>query len=237
MDWTKAKTILIMALLITNIFLVSLYALFKGGNGSEDILFEETINLLNEKQIYIKGDLPSEKLKMPVLSVEYDQWDDEQIDKKLLDQEVQDRTALEIVEGFLKDYGVWSESIVLDMVEEDEDSTRVSFRNEYEGIPIEDSYISATVEGGKITEIDRLWLNPLSKGKSKKATISASAALIELMRSKDSRTTIVVERMEMVYWLDPSDYIGETAISDTALPAWKITYNGGKVKYVPAYSD
>ena len=57
------------------------------------------------------------------------------------------------------------------------------------------------------------------------------------MREKDQREAILVEDMELVYWLNPSDYEGETAISDTALPAWKITYNDGQVKHIPAYKD
>ena len=237
MDWTKAKTILIVALLVTNIFLVILYVIVNDKDQAGDTLFEETIALLEDKQIYIKGNLPVEHLKMPVLRVEYDQWDEELINRKLLIQSPVDKTPIEIVETFLKGCDVWDQGIVIDRVEENEDSTIIFFKNEYEGVPIEDSYIASTVKDGVITEIERFWLNPLGKGKSKKATISASAALIDLMRSKDSKTSIVVESMEMVYWLDPSGYIAETAISDTALPAWKITYNGGKIKYVPAYSD
>jgi hypothetical protein len=43
--------------------------------------------------------------------------------------------------------------------------------------------------------------------------------------------------MQMVYWLDQRDYSGEDTISDTAFPTWKITYNGGQVKHVPAFSE
>ena len=244
MDWTKAKTILIVALLITNIFLLCLYFSMKTDNGpTEERLQAETIALLEEKQIYIRGNLPDEHQKMPVLIVEYDSLDPEYISQKIEEQKPSDEEyvsreeVLKKTEEFLKDCGLWNKNVVLNKVEQNEDTFIVSYRNEYEGIPIEDSYIICTVRKGAVKEIDRFWLKPVGYGKSKKATLSASAALIDLMRSKNERDAILVEDIKMVYWLDPSDYEGETAVSDTALPAWKITYNEGQIKHVPAYSD
>lgn len=244
MDWTKAKTILIIALLVTNIFLFVTYTMSNADNGpSEEELLSETIALLEEKKIYVKGNLPNVHQKMPVLMVEYDRLDPDFLRGKLseqtpLDGERESREGiLKTTEAFLKNCGIWSPNVVLNKVDQQESKTYIHYRNEYEGILVEDSYIICTVENGIITEIDRFWLKPTGFGQAKKATISASAALINLMRSKDERDAILVEDMELVYWLNPSDYEGETAISDTALPAWKITYNGGQIRHIPAYSD
>jgi hypothetical protein len=244
MDWTKAKTILIIALLITNIFLFVTYTVSNADNGpSEEELLNETIALLEEKKIYVKDNLPGVHQKMPVLMVEYDRLDPDLLRQKLAEQIPMDgehgsrEGILKKVETFLKDCDIWSPNVVLHKMEQQENKTLVHYRNEYEGILVEDSYIICTVENGIITEVDRFWLKPIGFGQGKKETISASAALINLMRSKDERDAILVEDMELVYWLNPSDYEGETAISDTALPAWKITYNGGQIKHIPAYSD
>ncbi|NLT48934.1 MAG: hypothetical protein GXX92_11050 [Clostridiales bacterium] len=244
MDWTKAKAILIVALLITNLFLLATYTVVKADDGpTDEELQAETLALLEQKQIYIKGSLPTQHDKMPVLMVEYDRLDQEVLRQKLSDQTPMDGEhgsragILKMTEAFLKSCDLWGPNVVLNKIEQEENVTKVYYRNEYEGIPVEDSYIICTVEDGVVTEIDRLWLRPVGFGKSKKATISASAALIDIMRSKNERSTILVENMEMVYWLNPSDYEGETAISDTALPAWKVTYNGGQIKHVPAYND
>lgn len=244
MDWTKAKTFLIIALLITNIFLLVTYTLSNSDNEtSEEELLRETIALLEEKNIYVKGELPSVYQKMPVLMVQYDRLDPDFLHQKLAEQipmERESRSRKEIVkrvEAFLKDCGIWSPNVILDKVEQQDNKTYVHYKNEYEGYLVEDSYIICTVENGVITEVDRFWLKPKGFGQAKKATISASAALLSLMREKDQREAILVEDMELVYWLNPSDYEGETAISDTALPAWKITYNDGQVKHIPAYKD
>lgn len=244
MDWTKAKTILIVALLITNTFLIVLYITSKNDVSSTDeTLLAETIAILEEKQIFVRSELPEEHSKMAVLFVEYDQVDNDFINSKLLEQmfahekEKPEGSAGEIAENFIKSCNLWTSGTILDRIHEHDGKTLVSYRNEFEGIPIEGSYIKCTIEDGKVIDIDRVWFNPIRLGKSKKATISASAALIDLMRSKDAGESIVVENMEMVYWLDFSDYAEETTISDTALPAWRITYNDGQIRHVPAYSE
>lgn len=244
MDWTKAKTILIVALLMTNIFLVGMYVIVNANDGpTEEKLQAETIALLKAKNIYVKNDLPEGQQKIPVLTVEHSQISDEYIKSKIAGQipsdpgEWTEKGAQETAERFLKDSGLWSANVIPGGIERNGKEFIISYKNEYEGILLEESYMKCIVKEGKITEIERFWFKPVAFGKSKKATISASAALIVLMRSKEEREAIVVDSIEMVYWLDTSEYRGESAVSDTALPAWKVTYNGGKVKYIPAYND
>lgn len=244
MDWTKAKTILIIALLVTNIFLILLYTMVRDDEKpSEEIIQAETIALLEDKRIYVKGVLPTEHFKMAVLTVEYDNEESESIDRMMLEQvpigdEYKSREAvIKIAEVFIKGAGLWEPGIVFNKIEQNEGVFTVSYRNEFEGVPVEDSYIKCMIKDGRVVDFERFWLKPTGLGKSKKATISASAALIDLMRSKNAGEAIAVEKMEMVYWLDTSVYGGEDTISDTALPAWKITYNGGQIKHVRAYSD
>ncbi|MGI6727078.1 MAG: two-component system regulatory protein YycI [Anaerovoracaceae bacterium] len=244
MDWTKAKTILILALLAANIFLIITFVFIRAEDSpNEQMLEEETIALLEQKNVYIKNDLPTKHSKMPVLIVEYDRLDPNVLQEKLwaqvplMDNDQSEEKILQITEDFLKNCGIWGENVHLDRVEKQGLSTKVYYKNIFEGMKIEDSYIICNIENGQITEVQRYWLNPIEIGRTKKTTISASVALINFISEKDDSDVILVEDMEMVYWLDSTAYGMETTISDTAFPAWKITYNGGQIKHIPAYVD
>jgi regulatory protein YycI of two-component signal transduction system YycFG len=244
MDWTKAKTILIIALLITNIFLLVTYSVLQDNNEqSDEDLQLETIALLESKNIYVKDSLPIKHDKMPVLIVEHDRIDPYELQQYIWEQIPLDESkrsregSIKLAENFLKRCGLWSSNVELDRVEQEGQRTFVHFKNVYNGIRIEKSYIICTIEDGQIIEVERSWLNPVEFGRTKKATMSASAALISLMSQKHELESILVEDMEMVYWLEETDYVSQTTISDTAFPAWKITYNSGQTKYVPAYND
>ena len=74
MDWSKAKTILIVALLITNIFLAYfLYGEQEVGNAVLNPEFiEETEELLGRNGILLQSDLPTETGQLYNLTVEYE---------------------------------------------------------------------------------------------------------------------------------------------------------------------
>lgn len=244
MDWTKAKTILLIALLITNLFLGAIYVFAQiRQNEDEEMLQKETIALLEAKQIYVETVLPLKHNKMPVLNIRYDRMDPDLLEEQLASQTPlpENRRSREYILGMAGDFlykcGILAENVVLDRVEERGTETIVSYKNVYEGISIEESYIQCTVKDGMVTELTRYWLHPIDFGRTKKATMSASAALIHFMSGKDSKESIKVEDMSLVYWLDPSAYGMETTVYDTAFPAWKVTYNGGKIRYIPAYME
>lgn len=75
MDWSKAKTILIVALLITNIFLA--YFLFGGEEAGNAVLdpefLEETEELLGRNGIVLETDVPVETDQLYNLTVEYEE--------------------------------------------------------------------------------------------------------------------------------------------------------------------
>jgi hypothetical protein len=244
MDWTKAKSIIIAALLVTNLFLIVTYRIIQVEDvPTEEMLQSETIALLEAKNIYVEGPLPTKHPKMPVLSVEYDRLDSSYFQELIWQQTPLDdshrsrESILQMTEDFLRKCGIWGANVELDRIEQKGQTSIVSYRNVYQGMKVEDSYIICTVQGGQVTEIDRYWLNPVELGKTKKATMSASAALISFMSEKHKAGSILVEKIEMVYWLDSTEYDGETTISDTAFPSWKITYNGGQVKHIRAYTE
>lgn len=244
MDWTKAKTILIVALLVTNLFLIVTYSIIQAEDDpTEEMLQSETIALLETKDIYVEIPLPTKKSKMPVLSVEYDRLDPSLLEEQLwaqvpLAENYRSRESIiQMTQDFLRSCGIWGPNVELDRVEQEGQATTVYYQNIYDEMLVEDSYIICTVDGGQVTELNRYWLDPVELGRTKKATISASAALIKFASQKHEPGPVKIEDMEMVYWLDSSAYEAETTVSDTVFPAWKITYNGGQIKHIPAYTE
>ncbi len=87
MDWNKSNTIFIVSFIILNIFLFS-YSFndifSEEYNVMSDIQFIEDVeNILKEKNITIKCDLPNEMYTLPILDTEYRILN---IDKKLLEK-------------------------------------------------------------------------------------------------------------------------------------------------------
>lgn len=74
MDWTKAKTILIFAFLITNLFLVGG---LMGGNTREEALYmdetylAQTLDFLEDQQLVIETELPRNIPRLAPMTVEY----------------------------------------------------------------------------------------------------------------------------------------------------------------------
>ncbi len=246
MDWTKAKTILIGALLVANIFMLYIF-LDKEKEPTAETLHEETIALLKTKNIFVEGELPALPKKMPVLMVEYSYVDESTIKEKLKNQtepvnyKGTMEEDIEIAGNFLEHCDIeYDTAEFSDYIRDDSQKkslSKVFYINRYKGIKVEDSYIVCTLSEGRVVDLDIFWLKPTGQGKAKKSTISPSAALMELMRGKKGSEAIFVNKIEMIYWLDPSFPPGETAVADTALPTWKIDYNGGFHLFVPAYAD
>jgi len=73
MDWTKAKTILIVALLITNLIIGYFYS--EKINEAEKQQFEQAIStraFLEQKGVSLQVEIPTQPLKMPVLFVHFE---------------------------------------------------------------------------------------------------------------------------------------------------------------------
>lgn len=84
MDWKRASTILIIAFVILNVFLF--ISSFNNSNSEYDVMkdiefVEKVKSMLNEKNITINANIPSEAVVLPVLETEYELI---QINKELL---------------------------------------------------------------------------------------------------------------------------------------------------------
>lgn len=87
MDWSKAKSILIVALIFTNILLG--YVLFLDHNNIDttidDKFVNETIDILNDKNIKLNADLPLTNSSLFGLTVEYELLDSNLLNNNFFD--------------------------------------------------------------------------------------------------------------------------------------------------------
>lgn len=244
MDWTKAKTILITALIVTNVFLIFTFG-FNNPVQTEPASEKVLISVLANNNITLATEVPEKHPKMPVLNIEYRVFNKEKINQSIHQEkynvETDNNTEEELIRIsnlFLKDNNLFNDYVVLEGVEKQGDGNVVKYKNEIEGILIEESYIYCYFENGKLNSVDSYWLEAKNLGESKNDTISASEALVIFMsRIEKLEEDIVVERIELVYWLDTSSFDGEELIKDTALPAWKIAYNGNQSEHIYAYEQ
>lgn len=246
MDWTKAKNIIITALIVTNLVLIgSLYVKFNDKQEMEKKELSDTISVLESRNITVNTTLPKDIGNKPLLYIEYDNADQALIDEKLKSQlgisvEIIDQAAIEkYINEFLAECNILTKNIVLKNIEAKDGVYTVEYKNMVGEIALEDSYIKCTFGDGKIIDFQRIWLKPLDFGKTKREVIPISSALIRFMNKvkegpeKDSN--IVISEIELVYWIDTSALDLNSPVSDTAFPAWKFTYNNGEVIHIGAF--
>lgn len=194
MDWTKAKTILIIALIVTNMVLgINLYIDKKVMNTIGEDVIKETQIILKESKINIDTKKIPRKIKeMAVLDVEYDHIDSETINEMILNQsnrnrnELREKDVIQIAEDFLNQNGLLNKNTKLEDkdIRKEEDQYILPYKNFYEGIPLEECHMNCIIKNGQIIAIDRIWLNPIKQGKMKKRTIPSTTALLKFSTLK-----------------------------------------------------
>jgi regulatory protein YycI of two-component signal transduction system YycFG len=243
MDWTKAKTILIIALLTTNLVLGGALGFRDFGVAAKENVPLEDI--LADRNIFLETGVPENyPAKMPVLFVEYENTDYEAVEKALENQGVllrdewSEQKIRAAADKVLTESGLMTENVVFSHIEkgdESEGAVKIVYKNTKDGISIEESYISCDMTNGRIAEVERKWLKPVGVHEKKGEIISPLSALLQLLSDKEESEELHVEKIELVYWLNPDDMGIEAPVDDTALPAWKITCAGEEPRYVTAF--
>jgi hypothetical protein len=242
MDWSKAKNILIIALLITNLVLLGTYVWRETQrSGADD---EDTLRrILTEYKVFLETEIPKQPAPMAVLFVRPEPDDRALIEKALEEQtprpDADRESPADAANDFLKRCGFMTENTKLSMpIETKGESALLRYRDVFDGIPIEESYILCTTENGRVTGLRRKWYTPLELHDTKGEIIGPIEALMQLLPEKDKEDAFIVREMELVYRVDPDRPAAESSpVGDTALPAWKITDNEGLVTYVAAYAQ
>lgn len=242
MDWAKAKTILIILLILTNIILVTVFIYDQVNVSKSFEVTLQTINQLQKSNIEVTAEIPKKIKKMPVLYVQYNSDPNDIIDREIAAQSFDEKNgkstegAIKIADKFLKKCDLQTRHVKLQSSTEEDGKFFVNYVNiTKEGVQIEESYLLCIISDGKVEAIKRYWLLTLGNGKTKKEIMPATSALMQFMNEEATGYNIVISGIDIVYWLDTSYVSTEETKSDTALPTWRITYNGGREKFIPAF--
>ncbi len=241
MDWAKAKTILIIALVVLNVFLCVSFGLFREplhpDGGSKD-LTAETLELLESRDLDLKIDLPEAKGARSIVTVDRIELSERKINTLIARETavpVEERTEETIrakAQAFLEELGVWNENTFISKYEVGGDgSILLTFGSMVDGIPLELSNLYCYVSGGRIAVVIGVWMIGHETGESKRETIAPIDALLafagQVPRPKDAEGNLVplhITNMEMVYHFDSDSMANGLTVSDTAFPYWKFTY-------------
>lgn len=250
MDWTKAKTILIIALLLTDLLLGGMY-LYQDMHRKAPIEneIENTLEVLANRSIYVDAEIPERVPKMPVLFVKHSETNTDRVEQVLYEaaenrkSPMTEKDLKTLCKDLLQKCGYDFDTLVYDSCSIEGEQAVVVYKNVYDGIPVEESSVIFQIEDGKVVSMERIWLEPVGYGKMKQKITMPTDALIQFMSEEASRREenaeeeeIRIEKIDLVYWLDSS--IGaRDSVEDTALPAWRLTYNGGQVTFIEAYDQ
>ena len=87
---------------------------------------------------------------------------------------------------------------------------------------------------GGLIDMESLWLKPIASNKKKVSVMNPAVALLALVGEKKPEEKWNVVDIQLAYWLDTEDTNLEDTVTDTAFPAWCITYNEGEKMYFTA---
>lgn len=244
MDWTKAKTILIVALLATNLFLILTYGLdwMEPEGEKRDAL----LTILENNQITLEGEIPETPGKIPLLYVKYSGITRESLQEQIRKKSYRtpagntgEEELAEAGENFLRDMGLLGNTLYFDKITSTGGRKVVQYISKSNGMRVETSYIRLYFRQGVLVDGDIYWLEIRETSQKKRNVISPSEALIRFMgETRELERPFAIHEVELVYWLDDSSFEGEgTTIADTALPAWKISYGEDQVHYIYAYEQ
>lgn len=239
MDWTKAKTILIIALIVTDFFLIG--ACMRKEDNRE--LKNETalLHVLEENEIYVDlPRIPEKHGDMSTLSVEHRTVSEAEKEQLLASASFQvsgtgETDYTDIGKRLLKELRLDQEEIEEKEIRRQEDgSVEVVFGCTANGKELAGSSIDFVFRNGQLAAIDSSLFLPREFSEKKLRTISAAAALINFMAEREEHETVHIAEMHLVYWINRDSYESSEAVSDTALPAWKITLTDGRDFYIEA---
>ncbi len=237
MNWTKAKTILIIALLVTNIFLIGSYQQ-RHNSAANDLTNEDIlIQMLGERGIDLETSVPKGKTAVPLLQGAYVDIAPEDVEALINSQSVisagdSDENFTEASEEFITYLGLMCDSLTLKSVFRKDGRVWVNFENRVNGLEVTGNYMICTFQGKRLVNFAYSWLMPTTVSGRKAELVSAATALMSL--DNDGEPTKITD-IKLVYWIpDTRDVNVDSAISDTAFPTWRVTTEGGKTQYIEA---
>ena len=97
----------------------------------------------------------------------------------------------------------------------------VKYKNIFEGVPIEKSFLNIYFQQGEIVDLEALWPLVTDIGKRKVQVMDPLVALLSLQGEVGE--DIIVNKLRLVYYLEGGGNPPYEAVTDTILPAWEIS--------------
>ncbi len=239
MDWTRAKTILIAALLMTNLFLVLMYV-SDGGGDEIGIDCDDVVTLLETKNIFLETEIPGTFPAAEVLTVNHIEFKDDEIAAlteavKAVPAGADDREYIKSAKEFFEYMGLSCDYLYCTDVQRDGDTVALEYKTRVDDIDVEVSHMVCTFKNNKIQSVSGNWFESQRLSKKKFEALPAVEALLSFVSDRPEQGPITIKDIEPVYWIGDEYNEDVGFLSVTALPAWKITYNDEKTVYIDAF--
>ncbi len=247
MEWSRIKNILIIALILTNIFLIVMI-IFVNGNisDSKDTSFDETLEVLKMNGVTVSCDTDIPLSKMAAITLTYDNkngttfYTTDPNDYN----ELSKKTAKKMAEDFIdahKEYDDIARELTYESAYQIESETglmtyAVSYGGYFDDYRMTDCYLICYVTPYGVSSVERHWASATKSTEEFELVPLSQALLTYIAEPFDNNETIKNQNIidiSLVYSVVTQ--VGENVSSDTAFPAWKISTDQGLVNRVPAY--
>ncbi|MCF6094648.1 two-component system regulatory protein YycI [Microaerobacter geothermalis] len=224
MDWSKAKSILIVAFLLLNIFLVY-QNLNKEGilqkNLGQDELVSETLSLLQEKQIVITAPLPKENSPLPYLYVNMTNQEEKRV---TIDKTLSSPTNVEEINKVLEEKIPWfKEYIYLPSLSTGQTLTYIQT---FQQIPLFGAELNVFLKNNRITGYNQILYRVINIGE-KRPTISYYMAIRTLVDNGIIGNKESITDIKLGYY----GQVNNTDGVQVLVPVWRVTHDSG-VHYI-----
>ncbi|MFA5637723.1 MAG: two-component system regulatory protein YycI [Anaerovoracaceae bacterium] len=244
MDWAKAKTILIIALILTNIFLFIIYKGDDSGSDSYGFDEETLIQVLQERGVFLDMKMPLKQKDMEVLTVKVINIDDSVVKAVLesdidgtlftVNEEKGEKDYLKKAENLLTALGLLNAQVSYDTLRAKDNMVILSFNNFYEAVPLKENEITITFKEGVIFDVNISMVEVVDHSKRKVKIIEPAVALLSLATTLSENETKTIKEMKIVYYMEEKDIDDSETLIDTVYPFWELLTEDNETIYINA---
>jgi len=138
--------------------------------------------------------------------------------------------AMELAKQFLMERGYETDDMGLSYWRETENGYYLDFTKIFQDSYIELSYTVVIIEDGRITRMERTWLNTKEIEETDYKIVPAPKAILELLSMEDASNKTITD-ISLSYYFDPEkqEYLDDyqQAMEGRAVPAWRVQFQDG----------
>lgn len=139
-----------------------------------------------------------------------------------------------VVSNFLKEKSFKKNDYKLTERKKNNDIIDLTYTKEYKDTIVEKTYMKFTIKNGKVIKFERLWLNAIEEKENNIKLRPATDSLLKLL-SVEGIKGKTIENIVSCYYFDPNNteaFEFDEFKSGDALPAWKVKFIDGTIKYL-----